>query len=297
MIHYTQCPVCAAENFDNVISAKDYTVSQEQFQIMECDNCQLRFTNDVPGQAEIGPYYKSENYISHSDTNKGIINRLYHFVRGITISGKKNTIKHFTKKNKGTILDIGCGTGVFLKSMKDAGWNVTGLEPDAGARKIASVSNGINASGPERLFELTPHSFDAITLWHVLEHVHELHAYIEQIKNLLAPGGYVFIALPNYTSYDATYYKAHWAAYDVPRHLYHFSPASMGKLLSIHGLQIEKTLPMWFDSYYVSMLSEKYRSGRNNYISAFFTGSISNMKTMKNVEKCSSLVYVASFCL
>ncbi len=293
MIHYTQCPVCAAENFHNVISAKDYTVSQQQFQIMECDNCHLRFTNDVPGQAEIGPYYKSENYISHSDTNKGIINRLYHIVRGITINGKRNTIKHFTKKNKGTILDIGCGTGVFLKSMKDAGWTVTGLEPDAGARKIANESNGINASGPEKLFEFSPHSFDTITLWHVLEHVHELHAYIEQIKNLLVPGGYVFIAVPNYTSYDAAYYKAHWAAYDVPRHLYHFSPVSMVNLLNNHGLTLKKILPMWFDSFYVSMLSEQYRSGENNYFNAVLRACISNMEAIGNVNKCSSLIYVA----
>ena len=293
MIHYTQCPVCATENFHQVLSAKDYTVSQQQFQIMECDKCHLRFTNDVPGQDEIGPYYKSENYISHSDTNKGIINRLYHIVRGITINGKKNTIKHFTKKAKGTILDIGCGTGVFLKSMKNAGWDVTGLEPDAGARKIANELNGINTYGPERLFELPPHSFDAITLWHVLEHVHELHTYMEQIKKLLSPGGHVFIAVPNYTSYDAAYYKEHWAAYDVPRHLYHFSPGSMINLLNAHGFALDKTLPMWFDSFYVSMLSEQYRSGKNNFFNAALIAGISNLRAIGKVNNCSSLIYVA----
>lgn len=294
MIHYNQCPVCAAKNFHKIISAKDYTVSQKQFQIMECDNCRLRFTDDVPSQDEIGPYYKSENYISHSNTNKGIINRLYHIVRNITINGKRNTIKKFTQKNKGEILDIGCGTGVFLKSMKDAGWNVTGIEPDAGARKIANESNGINAADPEKLFELSPYSFDAITLWHVLEHVHELHAYMEQIKKLLAPGGHVFIAVPNYTSYDAAYYKEHWAAYDVPRHLYHFSPGSMVNLLNAHGLTLKKTLPMWFDSFYVSMLSEQYRTGSNNYVNAIFRASVSNIKAIGDINKCSSLIYIAT---
>lgn len=293
MIHYNQCPVCAAENFHPVISAKDYTVSHHQFRIMECDNCHLRFTYDVPGQGEIGAYYQSENYISHSDTNKGIINQLYHFVRSITIKGKRNTIKKFAKKNKGAVLDIGCGTGVFLKSMKDAGWTVTGLEPDAGARKIAKEVNGIIAAPPAELFQLPKGSFDAITLWHVLEHVHELHAYVEQIKNLLAPGGHVFIAVPNYKSYDATYYKEHWAAYDVPRHLYHFAPGSMIELLNQHGLKLKKTLPMWFDSFYVSMLSEKYRSGKNNYFNAILRASISNLEAIGNINKCSSLVYVA----
>ncbi|MEO6404958.1 MAG: class I SAM-dependent methyltransferase [Ferruginibacter sp.] len=294
MIHYSHCPVCASTAFHFVLSAEDYTVSHQQFQIFECDSCSLRFTNDVPSQQEIGPYYQSENYISHSDTDKGVVNRLYHIVRALTIRGKKNIIKHFTKKQQGSILDIGSGTGVFLKAMKASGWSVTGLEPDVGARKTAFETNGINAEEPSKLFNLPAASFDAITLWHVLEHVHELHEYIGQIKKLLAPGGKVFIAVPNYKSYDAENYKQYWAAYDVPRHLYHFSPASMKKLLSLHGLQIQHILPMWFDSYYVSILSEKYRSGKDHYFSAFFKGSISNMKTLGNAEACSSLIYVAS---
>jgi 2-polyprenyl-3-methyl-5-hydroxy-6-metoxy-1,4-benzoquinol methylase len=189
----------------------------------------------------------------------------------------------------GKLLDVGCGTGAFLLAMKESGWEVKGLEPDEKAKGLAQ-QKGLDVDDSSVLFSLPENSFDVITLWHVLEHVHELHSYMEQLRKLLRPKGVLFIAVPNYTSGDAGHYGSAWAAYDVPRHLYHFSPASMHKLLSLHQLTAAEIMPMWFDSYYVSMLSEKYKGG--NIISAFLQGANSNIRAAGNHQRCSSLIYV-----
>ena len=292
MITYTTCPVCKSEKIEDLFATEDYTVSHEKFSVWKCLNCTHLFTQNIPAQNEIGKYYASENYISHSDTQTGIVNRLYHIVRKKTLNAKKLLIQKETNKHTGKILDIGCGTGAFLHNMKTAGWESTGLEPDETARnKAQELYNLTPLSSPE-IFNLPHNTFNAITMWHVLEHVHQLHEYVEQLKNLITDNGKIFIAVPNYTSYDAQYYGASWAAYDVPRHLYHFSPASMKNLLEQHGLSIKKIKPMWFDSFYVSMLSEKYKYGKSNLLKAFCVGFISNVKTMVNKEKCSSLIYV-----
>jgi 2-polyprenyl-3-methyl-5-hydroxy-6-metoxy-1,4-benzoquinol methylase len=292
MINYTQCPVCHSTQIDDAFSAKDYTVSNEIFTVVKCNACTHMFTQNVATQDEIGKYYQSENYISHSDTQEGMVNKLYHAVRKRTLAGKKILVQRETTKQQGKILDIGCGTGAFLNTMTLAGWESTGLEPDDAARKKAQELYNINPKPSHQIFDLPHNTYDAITMWHVLEHVHQLHEYIAQLKNMLTTNGRIFIAVPNYTSYDAKHYAAHWAAYDVPRHLYHFSPASMKSLVEQHGLTIKKIKPMWFDSFYVSMLSEQYKNGKGNIVKAFFIGFVSNLKTLFNKEKCSSLIYV-----
>jgi 2-polyprenyl-3-methyl-5-hydroxy-6-metoxy-1,4-benzoquinol methylase len=294
MIHYTNCPVCLSVNIVPQLTAKDYTVSQKEFAVWHCNNCTVRFTQDVPEQDAIGPYYQSDSYISHSDTKKGFINTLYHTVRKRTLNKKRQLIIDQVGMMKGEILDIGCGTGAFLNTMKTAGWGITGLEPDETARKKATELYNVVPQSPEKLFDLKPASYHAITMWHVLEHVHELHAYIKQLANLVTPQGKIFIAVPNYTSKDADLYQEYWAAYDVPRHLYHFSPASMEQLLKQYNLKITVLKPMWYDSFYVSMLSEKYKTGKGNIIKAFWNGFISNLKAFGDKSKCSSVIYIIS---
>lgn len=289
---YKHCPCCNSVKIDFVLSAKDHTVSNENFEVWECADCTLRFTQSIPVAEEIGAYYQSENYISHSDTSKGFINSLYHKVRKRTLQTKENLIKKNTGLSKGNILDVGAGTGAFLNKMESSGWNVTGIEPDKTARKNAKEFYNLSLSPAEQFYNLPQQSFDAITMWHALEHVHELHPYVDQLNKLLKPNGVVFIAVPNYTCYDAKVYKENWAAYDVPRHLYHFSPASMKKLLTQHGLNVIRIKPMWFDSFYVSMLSEKYKTGKNNYVRAFVRGFISNLIAMFSKARCSSEIYV-----
>lgn len=286
------CPSCRSEYVVPVLNVEDHTVSHEFFEILSCNNCKLRFTNSIPAEDQIGRYYQSEQYISHTDSNNGLFNKTYQFVRSHALRSKRNLVENFSLTNAGYILDYGCGTGAFLNEMKLSGWNVMGIEPDPGAMNKAIVLTGVDVKPPSALAEFKAKSFDAITLWHVLEHVHELHATIDKLKDALKLGGYLFVAVPNYTSYDATVYKEYWAAYDVPRHLYHFSPNSMKQLMQSHGLSLKRTMPMWFDSFYVSLLSEKYKNKNISFIYALITGTISNLKAFFNRDSCSSLIYV-----
>ena len=179
-VHYTACPVCGSEDIKIVLQAKDHTVSEEIFSIAACTFCKLQFTQDVPSAASIDPYYKSEDYISHTNTSKGIINRLYQFARKRTLTNKRKLIEKSTGLKNGVLLDVGSGVGSFVHEMKHAGWSVTGLEPDPGARKIAQEFYAVSLDGMDKFYKLVENHFDAITLWHVLEHVHDLAAYTEQ---------------------------------------------------------------------------------------------------------------------
>jgi 2-polyprenyl-3-methyl-5-hydroxy-6-metoxy-1,4-benzoquinol methylase len=291
-IHYTNCPACNSNSINQVLNVEDYTVSHEKFAVWHCNDCTLRFTQDVPNAATIGPYYQSSSYVSHSDTKEGLINKLYHFVRSITLKSKCRLVKQFTSLQTGNLLDIGAGTGAFAHTMQQANWKVTGLEPDEIARKVAMEKFQLALEFPDKLYQLENESFDAITMWHVLEHVHDLHGYLEKFHSILKSNGKLFIAVPNYTSYDAQLYKEHWAAYDVPRHLYHFSPKSIQQLAQAKGFTVKAYKPMWFDSFYVSMLSEQYRNGKGNLLKTFFNGLLSNIKTVFDVKKCSSVIYI-----
>jgi SAM-dependent methyltransferase len=292
IISYRQCPVCKSERIEYKLNAKDNTVSKESFEIWECGNCTLRFTQDIPSAASIGKYYQSKDYISHSNTKKGIINTLYHWVRSFTLASKRNLIRKLTTLKTGTLLDVGAGTGAFASTMQKAGWKVTGLEPDDTARQNAKQQFHIELHTPDQLHHQPASHYDAITMWHVLEHVHDLHSYLNTFSRILKQQGTLIIAVPNYTSYDADVYQEHWAAYDVPRHLYHFSPNSMDILVEQHGMQVVAHRPMWFDSFYVSMLSEQYKSGFNNIFTAFWNGWLSNWEAFSNISKCSSVIYV-----
>lgn len=290
-VHYSHCPVCGSAEIDPLLTVKDFSVSKEEFVIWQCKKCSLRFTQDVPDQQSIGPYYQSPDYISHTNTSEGLINKIYQRVRNFTLEQKAKLI--ISKTNaKGRILDIGAGIGAFLHVMKEKRWDITGIEPDPGAREQAKKLYGLSLNEAHSLQHLPDASFDAITLWHVLEHVHELHPYVERLKTLLKPDGKIFIAVPNYDSKDADIYKLYWAAYDVPRHLYHFTPKAMNTLMQEHGLKILEKKPMWFDSFYISLISSKYKNGNTNWIGAGVNGLRSNMRALLNKNHCSSVIYV-----
>lgn len=286
----TLCPICKTQSFEPFVTCKDYTVSEQNFNIVSCNNCNFKFTNPRPEDEKLGDYYKSEDYISHSNTNKGIISKLYKSVRNYTLKKKLNLISNYV--SRGTILDYGCGTGMFLKVCQDAGWKSFGMEPDKGARKIASEMGLNTFSDKERIQTyIGAEKFDIITLWHVLEHVTDLEKTLNFFKEKLNQNGALIIAVPNYTSYDAKHYKEHWAAYDVPRHLYHYEIETIQKLLSKFSFKLIETKPMKFDSFYVSMLSEKYKTGSIKYLNAFLTGLKSNLKA-KQAKDYSSVIYV-----
>ncbi|MEO7444613.1 MAG: class I SAM-dependent methyltransferase [Ferruginibacter sp.] len=293
MIHLSSCPLCHSTEISEVLQVKDFTVSGESFPVFECHICTGRFTNDIPTQAEIGKYYQAASYISHSDARGGIVNTLYHFFRSLTVKSKREMVKKYCKLRTGSLLDIGSGTGVFLNEMKKHDWKISGLEPDEKARERAASLHQVKSLEPEAIYSLHSETFDAVTMWHVLEHVHDIEGYLKQVNKSLKEKGKFFIAVPNYTSADAVHYKQFWAAYDVPRHLYHFSPGSMKKLLSANGFTLQAMVPLWLDSYYVSILSEKYKTGKENLVTASMVGSRSNAAAMLHTEKCSSVLYIA----
>jgi len=289
-IQHTSCPVCGSDKINPILTVKDHSVSKEEFVIWQCSNCNLRFTQDVPDEESIGKYYQSSDYISHTNTDKGLINKIYQRVRKITLNQKADLIIGETLK-QGKILDIGAGIGAFLNTMKARGWEVIGIEPDEGARQQAKNLFGLDLNETNVLEQLPANSFDAITLWHVLEHVHQLHSYVQRLKDLLKPNGKLFIAVPNYESGDSSIYKLYWAAYDVPRHLYHFTPKSIQVLMHQHGLKITAKKPMWFDSFYISLLSSKYKNGKTKWLGAGIAALRSNLSTVLNKDKCSSVIY------
>lgn len=288
------CPVC--KNTENIallpFQCKDYTVSQELFSIAHCPACSHRFTVNPPAEAEIGKYYHADAYISHSNTQKGLINRLYHIVRKYALRQKYQLILQDTAKQSGSILDIGCGIGAFPATMQAKGWQAKGLEPEPAARQQAKALFGLEVQPSEDLFSLAADSFDAVTMWHVLEHVHRLDDYLAQIHKILKTNGRFFVAVPNYIALDEQIYKQYWAAYDVPRHLHHFCPTSMQKLTKTHGFTVEKIRPMPFDSFYVSLLSEKYKTGSYKFLAGFWNGLRSYLHARKRVETGSSILYV-----
>lgn len=285
------CPACGSSKFNKVLTASDYLVSNESFEIMECNDCSLRFTSPIPDENEIGKYYKSDKYISHAKRITSIFDIVYKIVRIFTLSSKRNIVKRISQKQSGTLLDIGCGTGDFLKIMKQSGWNINGVEVNAGARKLAQTNTGSIILDQTEFFE-SEQKYDVITLWHSLEHLNTLTRFLEKISVSLNANGVVMIAVPNYKSFDAEYYKQDWAAYDVPRHLYHFSFESMVKLMEKLGFGLIEYKQLPFDPFYVSLLSELSVRKKHNIIKALWIGWRSYWQGWKDVEKGSSILYI-----
>ena len=269
------------------ITVKDFSVSGESFSLLHNEDYDLLKTHPQPSLERLPSYYESEDYISHTDGKRTLFEKMYHLVKSNAIKNKVKLINQW-QPEKGTLLDIGAGTGDFLLEAKKQNWIITGIEPNDKAKQIAiqkGVSFGTN------LEELADESFDVISMWHVLEHVPNLEEQIATLKRLLKPNGTIIIAVPNFKSYDAKYYAEFWAAYDVPRHLWHFSKTAIKKLFADQNMQLKKVKPMWFDSFYVALLSEKYKTGKMNFIKGFFIGLLSNWSGLQKKE-FSSHIYI-----
>jgi len=286
-----ECPVCSNNTFTTQLTCKDHFLSKEDFSIIKCSHCSFLFTNPRPKVNAIDAYYKSSEYISHTSKANNLLNTVYKSTRYFTLSRKVKLINKITSNKY--ILDFGCGTGDFLFRCKQKRWKIKGFEPEKLARDIASKKNNIPIySSLDQLTKIK--QIGLITLWHVLEHIHDLNNTIDILKSKLTEDGSLLIAVPNHESFDADYYKEYWAAYDVPRHLYHFSQSSMNLLLKNHGLKINEIIPMKLDSFYVSLLSEKYKNGKSNYIKSFINGYKSNVYAKKQNNNYSSLIYIVN---
>ena len=269
------------------ITVKDFSVSGESFSLLLNEEYQILKTHPQPTLDKLGSYYEFEDYISHTDGKRTLFEKMYHFIKRKAIRDKVSLINSH-QPLKGRILDIGAGTGDFLLECKNQNWDILGIEPNDKAKGIA-VGKGIKFG--DTIEKLESNSFDVITMWHVLEHVPDVEHQVAELKRLLKPSGTIIIAVPNFKSYDANHYKEFWAAYDVPRHLWHFSKTAIEKLFDKQNMNLEDIKPMWFDSFYVSLLSEKYKTGKMNFISGFFIGLISNVSGFFKKE-FSSHIYV-----
>lgn len=271
------------------LKVKDHSVSGEEFKLLYNEDFDFLETFPQPSLEQLPKYYKSDDYISHTDSQRNLFENVYHLIRKISLKRKLKLINSFSSNEK-ILLDVGCGTGDFLQIAQKNKWTVSGIEPNEKARTIANTKTSNSVFEVDYLLKIKPNSFNVITLWHVLEHLPKLDEHISILKSLLKPEGTLIIAVPNYNSYDAKYYKEFWAAYDAPRHLWHFSQSSVSKLVEKEKMKVVKILPMKFDSYYVSLLSEKHKSGWMNIFNAFRIGWLSNFKA-KHSSEYSSLIY------
>ncbi|RBP34693.1 2-polyprenyl-3-methyl-5-hydroxy-6-metoxy-1,4-benzoquinol methylase [Oceanihabitans sediminis] len=283
---------------ESYFKVKDYSVSGEEFELVQNKSYGFLETVPQPKEENLSEYYKTEDYISHTDSKRNLFEKAYHLVRSISLKRKLKIINSFSERannfdssEKKSLLDFGCGTGDFLQTAQKNNWKVLGIEPNQQAREIANSKTTNAVFNSEHLNKIEDQSFDVITLWHVLEHVPNLEEQISVFKKLLKENGVLIVAVPNYKSFDAKHYKNFWAAYDVPRHLWHFNQDSIASLFSKENMKVVNTLPMKFDSYYVSLLSEKYQNGFMNPFKAFWIGFRSNWLAKRSGEY-SSLIYI-----
>lgn len=263
----------------------DNLVSREEFQLVWNQDYQCYETSPLPEKLE--KYYESEDYISHTDDSETLISRIYQRAKRINLRHKLKLAARYCE-GPGVIMDIGAGTGDFVKYAQDRGWEAYGVEPNETARERAHAKGVAVYSNISVQQEAV---YDAVTMWHVLEHLPDLEDQIRAISQTLKPGGTLILAVPNYKSLDAKYYKSNWAAYDVPRHVWHFSRGSIESIFKRHGYELQAMKPLWLDAFYISWLSETYKRNRLAPISGAFMGMASNLYGLFRRE-FSSHVYI-----
>lgn len=292
IINHDSCPLCKNATIRKRFTCKDHFATGETFDVMECPECGFVFTQGVPDESEIGRYYDSPTYISHSDTKKGLVNRIYHLVRSFMLRKKVKLVKRLTVLKNGKLLDYGAGTGYFARAMNDAGWDVTAIEKSEKAREFALKDYKTVIYPEEKLAEIEDKSLDVVTMWHVMEHIQDLDRIWEELFRIIDDTGIAIIAVPNCNSYDAKLYKENWAAYDVPRHLWHFTAGTIMRWAEKHGFIMERELTMPFDGFYISMMSESYRGSRMHSVKGFWNGFKGWCAQSKKMSASSSIIYV-----
>lgn len=291
-IFHKECPLCKSASIKKRFACKDYFASGEMFDIYECSDCGFSFTQGAPDETEIGRYYESPEYVSHSNTDKGLLNKLFHLVRSIMLRRKVSLVKKLTLLHNGKLLDYGAGTGYFAHSMHNAGWDVTAIEKSSAAREQAKELFGMELLPEEELSKQPDRKYNAVTLWHVMEHIQQLDNFWEEMYRILDESGIAIVAVPNSTSYDAEFYGEHWAAYDTPRHLWHFTSSTIANIASKHNFILERRYPMPFDGFYISMLSERYKGRKLASLRGLWNGLLGWIASFDKCGASSSIIYI-----
>lgn len=291
-LHIDRCPLCGGTHLSHFLTCKDHYATGEIFSILQCEDCGFRMTQDFPAESEIGRYYETPDYISHSDTHKGIMNQVYHRVRSYMLQQKAILVETVSHKKSGRILDIGTGTAYFSHTMNKRGWQVDAVEKSPQARDFAKKHFGLDVKDDSQVACYGEKVFDVITMWHVMEHVEKQNEEWEILHRQLKDDGTLVIAVPNSSSADALRYGNLWAAYDVPRHLWHYTPETMERMAEKHGFILNERRPMPFDGFYVSMLSEKYKGCSLYFLKGGWKGLLAWFKALTNSDYSSSIIYV-----
>ncbi|HUS86917.1 MAG TPA: class I SAM-dependent methyltransferase [Bacteroidales bacterium] len=292
MTEFKGCHNCGSKDNSVFIHCRDFFLSGEDFNIEKCNSCGFVFTANIPSEEVIQKYYRSKSYISHSDTRRGLTNRLYHIVRGWMLGRKLRLLKKASGKKVAKVLDIGSGTGYFQVYLTRKGWSVTGIEINSDTREYAKKNFSVESYSPDRMNQLDATSFDFITMWHTLEHFHDPEYYLKPAREILKDDGYLIIALPNHNSFDSEFYGKYWAAWDVPRHLWHFNPSSISTFIEKFGFKLRSAHRLPFDSFYISLLSERYRKSVFPVIQGSLIGFVSWITSLLRKKKSSSLIYI-----
>lgn len=288
------CLVCGQAEFTDLFTAEDHLVSGESFLIRRCNDCSFAFTSEPPTEKEIGRYYLSDDYISHSDKKQTLADRLYHLARSYMLRRKQKLVTVVTHRDSGSLLDIGSGTGYFASFMKKKGWTVTAIEQSEQARNFSITRVGIKPLAPEEVKGISDGSIDCITFWHVLEHLYDPAMWMREVRRILKDDGKCIIALPNLASADAGWFGDRWAALDVPRHLWHFSPETMIRFVRGHGFTCHKTKALPLDVFYISALSYRDRGCRFSLLRGILTGTLLTISSLFRKNSASSLIYIMS---
>lgn len=288
----SNCPVCGSAAIVPALSCKDYVASGERFELTRCNDCTFLFTNPRPDAAHIGKYYQSDRYVSHAGSKEQFtfMYKVYDVVRDYSIQSKLRLIKKY--HSNGKLMDLGCGLGYFLHgAVLDKTFEAIGVDISNDAINYVKNKFGYTVHPESDLDSFAPASFDIITQWHVLEHVHMLNERMQQLQKILKPGGTLFIAVPNSDSWDAKHYGEYWDGYDVPRHLYHFNKKSFSLLMNNHGFSVVDIKSMPFDAPYISMRSEVHKGNSLEFVRGGAKGVISTVSAMFSGNH-SSLLFI-----
>jgi 2-polyprenyl-3-methyl-5-hydroxy-6-metoxy-1,4-benzoquinol methylase len=288
------CLICGSGQNTPCLTVPDRFNPKEKFQLVKCNGCGFVFLSPRPDEESIGAYYQSEAYQPHQEKASSFNEKIYRWVRNRNVRYKRRIIERIVEK--GNLLDYGCGTGEFLLEMQQAGWQTIGYEP---AEKAAKIAREYGLQMIQNLSEIKS-KLNVITMWHVLEHVHQANELLEKIHQVLDPEGMLIIAVPNRLSFEAQMYRSNWVAWDAPRHLYHFTPADMARLLDKHSFQIVDHKMLYFDPWYNALLSASLEtSGKNGPIKivalfkALLFGKLSMFFGMLDKKRASSVIYLA----
>ena len=290
IIHYLHCPLCGSHRLSHYLTSTDHLVSHNNFEILRCNDCNFLFTQDVPSPQAIGAYYESLHYSPHHAMS-GLMGSIYVMARRVMLRRKAQMV-HLYATHTGTLLDIGAGCGHFLSLMQKRGWMVAGCEQSETARQMAQSLFGLSLAGDVWSAQYDTGAFDVITLWHAMEHIHDLHGLWSRLRQWLAADGTLVVAVPNCSSADARHYGCNWAAWDVPRHLWHFSPDAFSALAAQHGFRVVAIHRLPLDVYYISLMSEQYRNEKFGLLSAIWHSLLFNIRSTFHIQETSSLIYI-----